>query len=114
MVKDQKTYVPKQGDIIWVNFSPADGHEQKGKRPALVVSKNSYNEETQFLLACPITSKIKKHPLEVIVLSEKISGVVLSNHVKSMDWKAKKIKKADTASKQCLDEVIRKIKLIIF
>ena len=86
-------YIPDRGDIVWLNFTPQAGHEQAGHRPALVLSAASYNGKTSLMLCCPITSQIKGYPFEVALPSGlKVQGVVLSDHVKSLDWRARKAK----------------------
>lgn len=82
-------YVPERTDIIWLNFDPKSGHEQGGKRPALVLTPSSYNAKTGLLIACPITSRIKGYPFEVEVKTETISGVVLADQIKCLDWKSR-------------------------
>jgi len=83
-------YCPKRGDVVWISFNPQAGHEQSGHRPALILSPESYNRKVGLALLCPITSQIKGYPFEVSVPTGlKASGVVLSDQVKSMDWKAR-------------------------
>ncbi len=84
-------YIPDRGDIVWLNFSPQQGHEQAGLRPALILSPKNYNQTTGLVLACPITSKIKRYPFEVRVRAKKIDGVVLADQVKNLDWSARNI-----------------------
>ena len=86
------TYIPKRGDIVWLNFSPQLGHEQAGLRPALVLSPIVYNQKSGMMLACPITSKIKQYPFEVRIKTKKIDGVILADQVKSLDWRERKPK----------------------
>jgi mRNA interferase MazF len=74
-----KKYIPERGDIVWLNFNPQTGHEQKGKRPAIVVSPKEYNEKVHLGLFCPVTSKEKDYPFEVKIKDGKIDGVVLSD-----------------------------------
>lgn len=84
------TYCPKRGDAVWISFDLQAGHEQAGHRPALVLSPESYNRKVGLALLCPITNQVKGYPFEVSVpVSLKVSGVVLSDQVKSMDWKAR-------------------------
>ncbi len=80
---------PKQGEIIWIDFDPQSGHEQAGRRPALVISQTAYNQRIGRAFVCPITSKVKGYPFEVPVQTASISGVVLSDHIKNLDWKAR-------------------------
>ncbi len=78
-------YVPERGDIVWVDFNPQAGHEQAGRRPALIVSPQEYNEKVGLSIACPLTRNIKGYPFEVVVNTKSISGVILSDHVKSIE-----------------------------
>jgi mRNA interferase MazF len=83
-------YCPKRGDIVWISFNPQAGHEQAGHRPALVLSPQSYNRRVGLVILCPLTSQIKGYPFEVrIPEGLKASGAVLSDQVKSMDWRAR-------------------------
>lgn len=83
-------YCPKRGDVVWISFNPQARHEQAGHRPALVLSPKPYNRKVGLVLLCPITSQVKGYPFEVSVPDGlKASGVVLSDQVKSMDWKAR-------------------------
>lgn len=106
-------YVPERGDIVWLNFSPQAGHEQAGKRPALVLSPEEYNRKTSLLIACPITSKAKGYPFEVSLSGKKIDGVVLSDQVKNLDWKFRKASFAEKAAVPVVSEVQSKLLLLI-
>ena len=112
MVKKQ--YIPERGDIVWLNFNPQSGHEQSGKRPAIVISPKEYNEKTGLGLFCPITSKIKNYPFEVNIESDKISGVVLSDQIKSMDWRTRSIEFILKGSSETVDEVIEKVSVLLY
>jgi mRNA interferase MazF len=84
-------YCPKRGDIVWLSFTPQAGHEQAGHRPALVLSPESYNRKVGLALLCPITSQVKGYPFEVRVpQGYEVSGVVLADQVKSLDWKVRR------------------------
>ncbi len=83
-------YVPKRGDLLWLDFTPHSGHEQAGRRPALVLSPRFYNRKTDLMLCCPITSQVKGYPFEVSVSSTTISGVILADQIKSVDWVARR------------------------
>ena len=103
-------YVPARGDIVWLQFNPQAGHEQAGYRPALAVSPTVYNRKVGLALFCPITTQIKGYPFEVkLPQSQKISGVILADQVKSLDWKARKAKRLDAVPKEVLEEVLAKI-----
>jgi mRNA interferase MazF len=108
-----RKYVPERGDIVWLNFNPQTGHEQKGKRPALVISPKEYNEKVNLGLFCPITSKEKKYPFEVKIKNKKIDGVVLSDQIKSFDWTERNIDYIIKATEEELNEVVDKINVLI-
>ena len=111
MVK--KEYIPERGDIVWLNFNPQSGHEQQGKRPAIVISPKEYNEKVGLGLFCPITKKIKNYPFEVRIENEKISGVVLSDQIKSLDWKTREIEFIVKENSNKTDEIISKISVLL-
>ena len=84
------SYSPRRGDVVWLNFDPQKGHEQRGRRPALVLSPEPYNRRAQLAIVCPISSHAKRYPFEVLIPDGlKITGVILSDHAKSLDWKAR-------------------------
>ena len=111
MVKEN--YSPERGDIVWLKFDPQSGHEQKGKRPAVVISPKEYNEKVGLGLFCPITSKIKNYPFEVKITNEKIDGVILSDQIKSFDWKTREIEFITKITTEKVDEVISKISVLL-
>lgn len=91
MVAVDAAYTPERGDIVWLTFTPQTGHEQAGRRPALVLSPGAYNRKVGLAIFCPITSQIKGYPFEVAVPQcLPLGGVVLSDQVKSLDWRARK------------------------
>ena len=110
----RKKYIPERGDIVWLNFNPQSGHEQEGKRPAVVISPKEYNEKTGLGLFCPITSKIKNYPFEVNIKNPKISGVVLSDQIKSLDWKTRDIEFIMKEKSEVVTEVISKIGVLLY
>lgn len=103
---------PLQGDIILVNLSPTLGHEQKGSRPALVVSNSNFNKKTHMYMIVPITSIKKNYPFEVIIKSSKTKGVILSDQIRTIDYVARKAKVLDKVTSDCLENVLNKIRLI--
>jgi mRNA interferase MazF len=111
MVK--KKYIPERGDIVWLNFNPTTGHEQQGKRPAIVISPKEYNRKTGLGLFCPITSKIKNYPFEVIIETKKINGVVLSDQIKSLDWTTREIEFITKEKNEKIYEIIDKINVLL-
>lgn len=86
-----KNYIPEVGDIIWLDFDPQAGHEQAGHRPAVVLTPKSYNQSTGLLICCPLTTKIKGYPFEVEIEGTP-KNVVLSDQLKSLDWKVRNAK----------------------
>jgi len=109
-----REYVPERGDLVWLDFSPQAGHEQRGLRPALVVSSSAYNAKTGLALFCPITNQIKGYPFEVMLPSGlKVTGAVLSDHVKNLDWKVRKAKKIDAVSVSVIEQVVERIAVLI-
>jgi mRNA interferase MazF len=107
-------YVPNKGDLVWLNFTPQSGHEQIGKRPALVLSPKEYNLKVGLAIFCPITSKEKGYPFEVKIKNRKISGVVLSDQVKSLDWTSRNAEYIGKVSESELVEVLDKLKVLIY
>ncbi|MFA6413475.1 MAG: type II toxin-antitoxin system PemK/MazF family toxin [Syntrophales bacterium] len=99
-----KSYVPKKGDYVAVTFDPQSGHEQKGRRPALVVSNTLFNEQTGLAMVCPLTTTDRKYPFHVAVANDPyITGFVMVEQVKSIDYQARKIKFIGKASDEVLD-----------
>jgi mRNA interferase MazF len=109
----RKRYIPERGDIVWLNFNPQSGHEQGGKRPAIVISPKEYNEKTWLGLFCPITSKVKNYPFEVSIANKRIDGVVLADQIKNLDWKARTVEFIIKAGSEKTDEIIDKISVLL-
>jgi mRNA interferase MazF len=107
------TTCPSLGDIILINLSPVSGHEQKGQRPAVVITQERFNKKTGLCIIAPITSNIKGYPFEVVVEANKTKGVILSDQIRSIDWNARKVNKVDSVSEYCLSEVREKVLLIL-
>lgn len=112
MVKKKK-YAPERGDIVWVSFGPTRGHEQKGRRPALIVSPRSYNAAAGLALACPITSKSKGYPFEVAVVIRKKQSVVLVDQVRSIDWTERQVEKILAAPAHVVEETQEYLKKLL-
>lgn len=107
------SYIPHRGDIVWLNFTPQAGHEQMGRRPALVLSPEKYNKKTGLAVCCPITSNIKGYPFEVVISGKKINGAVLADHLKNLDWKVRKAKFIEKAPVDVVSECTMKISALI-
>jgi len=108
-----KKYIPDRGDIVWLDFNPQLGHEQRGRRPALTLSFKEYNEKIGLGLFCPITSKVKGYPFEVEVVGKKINGCVLSDQIKSLDWTERNLEFIEKIEDNKLEDVINTILVII-
>jgi mRNA interferase MazF len=99
-------YVPEAGDFIWLTFDPQAGREQAGRRPALVLSPRMYNAKSGLALVCPITNQAKGYPFEVAVpAGHGATGVILADHVKSVDWKVRRAEKLSRCPSEAVDEV---------
>jgi len=107
-------YTPERGDVVWITFNPQAGHEQAGRRPAVVLSPKAYNGKVGLALLCPVTSQVKGYPFEVAVPDDlPVSGVILSDQVKSLDWKARKAEKACSLPEESIKKVLQRVKALI-
>ncbi len=107
-------YIPDRGDVVWINLNPQAGHEQGGIRPVVVISPSSYNGKVGLMICCPITTQSKGYPFEVTIANNPhVSGVVLADQVKSLDWKTRGVKKKGNVSEGELKETLSKLKAII-
>ena len=107
-------YVPDSGDIVWITFNPQAGHEQAGRRPALVLSPAAYNGKVGLAILCPITGQVKGYPFEVIIPDGlEIGGAILSDQVKSLDWKVRKAEFGCRLPASTFNEVVQKLSTLI-
>lgn len=110
----KKTYIPGRGDAIWISLNPQAGHEQSGRQPALVISPAAYNAKVGLVILCPITNQIKGYPFEVVIPSGlEVTGAVLSDQIKNLDWKARRAEFACTLPEIVTQEVLKKISTLI-
>jgi len=110
----KRPYIPDRGDLVWLNFTPQAGHEQAGRRPALVISAAAYNGKVGLAICCPVTTQVKGYPFEVALPAEgKVAGVVLSDQVRSLDWQARRVEFAGKASEEVVRETLSKMSAII-
>ncbi len=110
----KKRYIPDRGDAVWITLDPQAGHEQMGRRPALVLSPAAYNDRVGLALFCPITGQAKGYPFEVEVPPGlAVTGVVLADHVKSLDWQARKAAKICSVPKEIVAAVISKLNALL-
>ncbi len=108
-----RRYVPDVGDIVWLEFDPQAGHEQAGRRPALVLSPQAYNAKTSLMVCCPLTTKVKKNPFEVLTEIDGVSCAVLTDHVKSLDWKIRKARHKARLDGEVMLEVKARLKALL-
>ena len=107
-------YIPDSGDIVWIMFNPQAGHEQAGHRPALVLSPKAYNGKVGLAILCPITSQVKGYPFEVLIPDGlEINGAILSDQVKSLDWRARKAEFSCKLPPAAFNEVVQKLNALI-
>jgi mRNA interferase MazF len=114
VAKFAKRYVPDRGDVVWIDFDPQAGHEQAGRRPALVLSPRIYNRPSGLVLLCPITSQAKGYPYEIAVPSGlRVNGVILTDQVKNMAWKQRRAAFLCDMPAEVLDDVVEKLLTLI-
>lgn len=109
-----RTYVPDAGDLVWLTVDPQAGHEQRGRRPALILSPRVYNAKARLAIACPITSQVKGYPFEVpLPGGGTIVGVVLADHVRNLDWQARKVVFEAKAPADILTDVRERLRALL-
>jgi mRNA interferase MazF len=107
-------YVPARGDLVWLQFSPQAGHEQAGHRPAVVISPSAYNRRVGLAVCCPVTSQVKGYPFEVLLPEGLgVEGAILSDHLKSLDWRVRKARRIGSVPADVLQETVGKILALV-
>jgi mRNA interferase MazF len=107
-------YIPDRGDVVWIMFNPQAGHEQAGRRPAVVLSPAAYHAKVGLAILCPITSQIKGYPFEVqLPTGLKVAGVVLSDQVKNLDWRVRKAEYICKLPASIVTQVLQKLSTLI-
>jgi mRNA interferase MazF len=107
-------YVPDHGDVVWLTFDPQAGHEQAGRRPAVIISPKAYNEKVGLAIFCPVTKQVKGYPFEVpIPEGLPVEGVILSDQVKSLDWRARRAEYLCKLPRRAMMEVFQKLSTLI-
>jgi len=113
-MKRKPAYIPERGDAVWISLDPQAGHEQAGRRPALVLSPASYNGRVGLALFCPITNKAKGYPFEVPLPEDApITGVVGADQIKSLDWRESRATRIGSISTDIVTQVVDRIRLLI-
>jgi len=109
-VVSRRTYTPQRGDVVWITLNPQAGHEQAGRRPAVVLSPRTYNSKTGLAILCPVTGQIKGYPFEVLLPAGlPVAGAILSDQVKSLDWRARNAELIDTLPPETISELLEKL-----
>ncbi len=105
---------PARGDVVWLNFNPQAGHEQAGRRPALVVSATAYNVKVGLALCCPITNQVKGFPFEVLIPTDlPVAGAILCDQIKSVDWRARNAQHLCTLPEDVVKQVLAKMEVLL-
>jgi mRNA interferase MazF len=113
-VKTKRAYVPGRGDVVWITLDPQAGHEQRGRRPALILSPAAYNAKVGLALLCPITNQVKGYPFEVALPDAlPVTGVVLSDQVKSLDWQARDCTRVCAIPNAVVGQVLRRLNTLL-
>ena len=107
-----RSYIPDAGDVVWIRFNPQTGREQAGHRPAVVLSPAVYNAKTSLMICCPMTTRIKNYPFEVVIAGETPSAV-LADQVKSLDWRERRARRKGSVSPTELAEIRAKLRALI-
>ena len=108
------SYVPERGDVIWLEFDPQAGHEQAGRRPAVVLSPASYNSKSRLAIVCPVTRQRKGYPFETLLPAGlPISGVALADHSRSLDWRVRKTEHICQLPEETVHEIAAKLMTLV-
>ena len=110
---EKKTYIPERGDLVWTDFDPAAGHEQMGRRPALVLSPAVFNKKILLALVAPVTSRVRGHGFEVALNGDRVSGVVLCHQIKMIDFVERGLKFAEKVPASVVSDALAKVKAIV-
>jgi len=109
-----QSYIPRRGDVVWVTFNPQAGHEQAGRRPAVILSPAAYNSKVGLAILCPITSQVKGYPFEVLLPSGlQVSGVILADQVKNLDWRAREAEFICALPAATVSDILQRIGLLL-
>jgi mRNA interferase MazF len=107
-------YIPDRGDIVMISFDPQTGHEIAGNRPAVVISPVKYNTKTGLGVFCPVTSRVKGYPFEVVIPEGlPITGAIITDQMKSLDWRVRKVKFVCKVPRKVIGEVMMKLRALL-
>ncbi|MDQ7042374.1 MAG: type II toxin-antitoxin system PemK/MazF family toxin [Sulfurimonas sp.] len=109
-----KKYIPKKGDLVILSFDPSSGHEQQGRRPALVISNEIFNKHVGLAIVCPITNRDRNFPFHIAVNSDKLTGFIMTEQIKSIDYRSRKVKFVGTLDDDVMAKVLGIVESIVF
>lgn len=109
-----KEYIPKKGDLVTLTFDPSAGHEQQGRRPALIISNEVFNKHVGLAIACPITNTDRNFPFHVKVESENLTGFIMTEQIKSIDYNVRKVKFVERVSDEVMEKVLGMLESVVF
>lgn len=110
----RQEYVPRRGDVVWITVNPQAGHEQAGRRPAVVLSPATYNAKVGLALLCPVTTQVKGYPFEVVIPGGlPVGGAILSDQIKSLDWQARRAEFICELPNDAVTEVLQKVGVLL-
>jgi len=114
MVGGAAGYVPERGEVVWIKFNPQAGHEQAGRRPAVVLSPAAYNGKVGLAILCPVTSQVKGYPFEVLIPEGlEVRGAILADQVKSLDWRIREAEKICQLPTRVVNEALQKLGVLL-
>jgi mRNA interferase MazF len=114
VVRAKEGHVPERGEVVWITLNPQEGHEQAGRRPAVVLSPQAYNRKVGLALFCPVTNQVKGYPFEVVIPEAlPIRGVVLADQIKSLDWRSRKAEFICTLPRHTMTEILERIGVLL-
>jgi mRNA interferase MazF len=112
--KSGERYVPQRGDVVWLRFDPQAGHEQAGRRPAVVLSPRRYNERANLFVVVPVTRRVKGYPFEVLLPAGlPVAGAVLTDQIKSFDWRARQARLICSLSEGVVQAILRRATVLL-
>ncbi|MDA3909717.1 MAG: type II toxin-antitoxin system PemK/MazF family toxin [Sulfurimonas sp.] len=109
-----KKYIPKKGDLVILTFDPSAGHEQQGRRPALIISNEVFNKHVGLAIACPITNTDTNFPFHVKVDSDNLTGFIMTEQIKSIDYNVRKVKFVEKVSDEVMEKVLGIVESVVF
>ncbi|MFA5234509.1 MAG: type II toxin-antitoxin system PemK/MazF family toxin [Sulfurimonas sp.] len=109
-----KEYIPKKGDLVILTFDPSAGHEQQGRRPALIISNEVFNKHVGLAIACPITNTDRNFPFHVKLDSTKLTGFIMTEQIKSIDYNVRKVKFVERVSDEVMEKVLGMLESVVF